>query len=81
MMNMMMNSPLMAVVASMRSGSNPMALVQQMAMQNPEMRQFMQMVNGKSPAQLRQMAENMAKERGTSVEEVAQQLGIAIPNK
>lgn len=80
-MNMMMNSPLMAVVASMRSGSNPMALVQQMAMQNPEMRQFMQMVNGKSPAQLRQMAENMAKERGTSVEEVARQLGIAIPNK
>lgn len=80
-MNMMMNSPLMAVVASMRSGSNPMGLVQQMAMQNPEMRQFMQMVNGKSPAQLRQMAENMAKERGTSVEEVARQLGIAIPNK
>lgn len=80
MTNMTMNNPLMAMLNAMRSGGNPMALIQQMAMQNPEMRQFMQMVQGKSTAQLKQMAENMAKERGVSINDVARQLGITIPS-
>lgn len=80
MTNMTMNNPLMAMLNALRSGGNPMALIQQMAMQNPEMRQFMQMVQGKSTAQLKQMAENMAKERGVSINDVARQLGITIPS-
>lgn len=80
MTNTKMNNPMMAMINVMRSGGNPMNLVQQMAMQNPQMRQFMQMVNGKSPAQLKQMAENVAKERGVSLNDVARQLGITIPS-
>lgn len=80
MTNMTMNNPLMAMLNTLRSGGNPMALIQQMAMQSPEMRQFMQMVQGKSTAQLKQMAENMAKERGVSINDVARQLGITIPS-
>ena len=38
------------------------------------------MMNGKSPAQLEQMARNMAKERGTTIEDVARSLGIVIPS-
>lgn len=79
MMNMPMNNPVFALVSAMQSGKNPMALVQQMAARDPQMRQFMQMVNGKSPEQLRQMAENMARERGTTINDVARQLGISIP--
>ena len=79
MMNMPMNNPVFALVNAMQSGKNPMALVQQMAARDPQMRQFMQMVNGKSPEQLRQMAENMARERGTTINDVARQLGISIP--
>lgn len=80
MTNPMLNNPMAAMVSAMRSGGNPMALIQHMAGQNPQMRQFMQMINGKSPAQLRQMAENMAKERGVSLNDVARQLGITIPS-
>ena len=40
----------------------------------------MQMINGKTPQQLRQIAENVAKERGVTLEYVAQQLGI-VPRK
>lgn len=80
MTNMTMNNPMAAMLNAMRSGSNPMNVVQHMAMQNPQMRQFMQMVNGKSPAQLKQMAENVAKERGVSLNDVARQLGITIPS-
>lgn len=80
MTNMTMNNPMMAMINAMRKGGNPMALVQRMAAQNPQMRQFMQMINGKSPEQLRQMAENVAKERGVSLNDVARQLGITIPS-
>ena len=79
-MNTMMNNPMMAMLNIMQRGGNPMGFLQQMAGNNPQMRQFMQMINGKSPAQLRQMAENMAKERGVSVNDVARQLGITIPS-
>lgn len=74
-----MNNPIMAMVNMMRTGGNPMALMQQMAKSNPQVNQVMQMMKGKSPAQLKSMAENIAKERGTTVEDVAQQLGLSVP--
>lgn len=75
------NNPIMAMVNMMRTGGNPMALMQQMAKSNPQVNQVMQMMNGKSPAQLKSMAENIAKEQGTTVEQVAQQLGLSMPTK
>lgn len=78
-MNNPIMNPIMQAVNLMRSGRNPMQLFQQMAGNNPMMGQFMQMVNGKGSGQLRQMAMNVAKERGISVEQVAQQLGISLP--
>lgn len=75
------NNPLMQLVSMARSGGNPMAMLQQMAGQDPRIGQFVNMVNGKSPQQLRQIAENMAKERGINLEELAQQLGMQVPGK
>ena len=75
-----MNNPLMQMVNMARNGGNPMQLMQQMARSNPQANQVMQMMSGKNPQQLRQMAVNMCKERGTTVERVAQQLGISLPN-
>lgn len=74
-----MNNPLFQMINMARSGCNPMQLMQQMARSNPQINQVMQMMNGKNHQQIRQMADNMAKERGTTVEQVAQNLGISIP--
>lgn len=76
---MPMNSPLFQMINIARNGGNPMQLMQQMARSNPQVNQVMQMMNGKSPDQLRQMASNMAKERGMDLNQVAQQLGITLP--
>lgn len=76
----MMNNPMMQMMSLLRSGNNPNAILQTMAMNNPQVRQVMQMMHGKSPEQLRQMANNMAAERGTTVEDIARQLGIQIPS-
>lgn len=75
---MMMNNPVMILLNAARNGGNPMQLMQQMAMQDPRIAQAQQMIQGKSPQQLRQMAENMARERGTDLQSVARSLGIKI---
>lgn len=75
---MTMNNPVMMLLNAARNGGNPMQLMQQMAMQDPRIAQAQQMMQGKTPQQLRQMAENMARERGTTVQDVARGLGIRI---
>lgn len=71
----------MQLMNMVRNGGNPMQMLQQLAGRNPQAAQVLRMVQGKTPQQLRSMAENMCRERGVSIEQVAQQLGIQIPNK
>ena len=78
--NPMAGNLLAAMMQMMRRGGNPMYLLQQMAAQDPQVSQAMRMIQGKSPQQLRSMAENMAKERGVSLESMANQMGITLPN-
>lgn len=85
-MNQMMGgNPMMMLInvmlETMRSGQNPMAILQQMAMNNnPQAVQAMRFIQGKNSAQLKQTAENMARQRGMSLEDVARQLGITLPS-
>lgn len=76
----MMNNPMLQMIGLLRNSKNPMAMLENMAQSNPQVRQFMQVIGGKSEQELREIARNMAKERGTSVEDVARQLGITIPS-
>lgn len=62
----------MMIQAAMQ-GVPPAQFLTQQAAQNSQMRQLYQMVNGKSPDELRQMADNMLRQRGTSYDQVAQQ--------
>lgn len=79
-MNGPMNiNPLMMALQMAQSGKNPMQILMNMAQQNPQMAQALQMMQGANPQQLRQTAENMANERGTSLEQLAQQLGVKLP--
>ena len=70
------NNPLLMLVQAVNSGQNPMALMQQMARQNPQIAQAVQLMQGKNPQQLQMMAQNMAKERGIDINEMIRQLGI-----
>ena len=71
-----LNNPVMALVQAMQQGRNPMALMQAMAQQNPQVAQALQMVQGRSPQQLQQMAQNMARERGIDLNQMLRQMGI-----
>ena len=79
MMPPMMNNPMMAMLQMARNGGNPMQMLQQMAGQNPQAAQAMRLIQGKNPQQLRQIAENMAKERCVDLNQMAHQMGITLP--
>lgn len=70
------NSPISPIIGALRNGRNPVAMIQQMAGRNPQMAQAMQIINGKSPQQLQQIAMNMANERGIDINQLIQSLGI-----
>ena len=62
----------------MQHGGNPTVLLQQMTGNAPMVNQLMQSMQGKSPDALRQMAMNIAKERGIDLDQFAQQFGMKI---
>lgn len=66
---------LQMMMQAAQSGMSPQQFFQQYA-GNPEVAQIAKIAQGKSQEQLMQTASNMAKERGTSLENIAQQMGI-----
>ena len=68
-----MNNPM---IQAAMSGASAMQFLQQMAGQNPMVSQAMSLIQGKNTEQLQQIAENMARQRGTTIEEIARQYGL-----
>ena len=66
---------LQMMMQAAQSGMTPQQFFQQHA-GNPEVAQIAKIAQGKNRDQLMQTASNMAKERGTSLETLAQQMGI-----
>lgn len=58
---------------------NPMGLLQQMSSKNPQLKRVLEVVNGKSPQELRQYVENTAKTQGVDLPQLAQKLGLQLP--
>lgn len=71
-----MNEILMMLIQVLRAGGNPMQAVTTMAKGNPVMQQGANMIAGKSPEQVEQIARNMAKQRGVDIDAMLQQLGL-----
>lgn len=64
----------MMLMDAMRRGMNPMQFAQQMAMQDPRARQAVNLLQGKTPEQVEQMARNMCREKGVDPDVMLRQL-------
>lgn len=71
-----MINPMQMMMQAMQGGQSPMQFLAQASGQNPIFQQMQQITQGKNPQELMQLAENMAKERGTTLQTLAQQMGI-----
>ena len=74
----MMFNP-MQLIQAIQRGGNPQQLIMQAAQTNPAIRQAVQLVNGRTPEQIRDMAYQMAAQRGVDLGKLAQSLGIQLP--
>lgn len=72
----MMSNPIFQLANIARNGGNAMQMLQRMASQDPRAAQAINMIRGKTPQQLQQIATNMARERGTTPQEIARSLGL-----
>ena len=59
-----------------QSGGNPTAMINRMAQQNPQIAQSMQMLSGRRPQELQQIAMNLAQQKGLDLNAVIRGLGI-----
>ena len=74
------NNPMAQIMQMLQGGQNPATVLDMLSGVSPQVRQVKDIMRGKSPAELEQMARNMARERGTTIEDIAQSLGIQIPS-
>ena len=66
------------MLKAIRSQPNPTHGLMQLAREDPRVNQVMQMVNGKTPEEMEQIARQMAQQRGIDLDQVAQQLGLRL---
>ena len=66
-------------VSNVKTSANPMQVFGLAARNNPQVAQVMRLMQGKTPAEFRQVVENMAKERGTTLEQVVNKMGLRLP--
>lgn len=69
----------MQLIQMIQGGGNPMQLLSQMGQQNPMVGQVLQMTNGKTPNQMRDMAYRIAHDRGVDLNQMAQSMGLKLP--
>lgn len=65
----------LTLVNAYKSG-NLMPALLKMSQTNPQIQQALGMLQGKDAAQLQQMAQNMAAERGVTVDDIINSLGL-----
>ena len=69
----------MQIIQAVQRGANPNQLMMQLAQSNPAIRMAMQMVNGKTPDQIRNMVQQRAQQMGVDLNQFEKQWGIKLP--
>ena len=64
------------IITALTKSTNPNQMLSQIARTNPAVQQAMMMVNGKTPAQVKEMAEKMAAQRGINLDVFIREMGL-----
>lgn len=73
----MLNNPLQ-LIGLLQNSNNPMCVLQQLLGNNPQYRQIMQMIQGKSPKEIEQYVRNLYQSQGQDINQVASQFGLKL---
>ena len=64
------------LIAAARAGKTPQEVLPQLAQQNPVVRQAMDIISGNALQQVTKMIQSMAAQRGVTIPQLLQRLGI-----
>lgn len=70
----------MQLAQMLRQGGNHQQMLAQYAQQSPTFRSTMQRINGRTPEQILEMAQQMAQQYNVDLNQLAQRLGVTLPN-
>lgn len=73
----MINNP-MQLLSMLKCSKNPMAMIKQMANNNPQLQPLLQNIQGKTPQELEQYARNLAQSKGINLNQFLNQFGISV---
>ena len=68
----------MQMLQMFRNSNNPMAVMQQIVGNNPQMQGLLQNLQGKNPQELEQFARNLAQSKGVNLSQFLNQYGISV---
>ena len=69
----------MQLIMMLQNSGNPMQMLMQASVRNPMIGQILQMTNGKTPAEMRTMAQRAAQQKGIDLNQLVQSLGLKLP--
>ena len=67
------------ILQAARNGANPNQLIMQLVNTHPAVRRAKQLMNGKTPAEIRDMAQQEAQRLGIDLNQIAEQWGVKLP--
>lgn len=67
------------MLGALQKAQNPMALLNQLAKQNPQLKRVMEVMQGKSPQELKAYVQNVAQTQGVDLNKLAQKMGLQLP--
>lgn len=69
----------MQLIQMIQGGGNPMQMLTQASQHNPVIGQVLRMTNGRTPDEMRNMAYEMARQKGVDINHVARSMGLKLP--
>lgn len=63
----------------LQKAPNPMMMLNQLSVNNPQLKRVMEVLNGKSPKELEQYVRNVAQTQGVDLSQLAQKMGLQLP--
>ena len=67
------------MLGALQKAQNPMAMLQQLSVNNPQLQRVIEVINGKTPQEIEQYVRNTAQTQGVDLSQLAQKMGLRLP--
>lgn len=63
----------------LQKAQNPKMILSQLSANNPQLKRVMEVLDGKSPQEVRAYVQNVAQTQGVDLSQLAQRMGLQLP--